>query len=91
MNDDFKLPLDQLPSIDRLDVLNVPEETGRLSHREIEITDCDGTHLVAKMAAGLWTAEEVTIAYLKRATIGQQLVLSSDVISISCFTDRLNS
>ncbi|KFZ24298.1 hypothetical protein V502_01222 [Pseudogymnoascus sp. VKM F-4520 (FW-2644)] len=34
----------------------------------------DATGLVETMAKGTWTAEEVTIAFLKRATIGHQLL-----------------
>lgn len=71
---EFELPATELPPKDQLNVLNVPAESGRLSVRELQITESDGTHLVSELAAGNWTAEEVTLAYLKRATIGQQLV-----------------
>lgn len=68
------LPQEKLPSLDRVNVLAVPEESGLLSQRELEITGSDATSLVRHMGAGEWTAEEVTIAFLKRATIGHQLV-----------------
>lgn len=68
------LPEDKLPSKDRLNVLDVPKESGLLSTTEMNITGSTATKLVKAMAAGTWTAEEVTIAFLKRATIGQQLV-----------------
>lgn len=68
------LPKDKLPSPDRTNVLNVPRESGILTERELEITMTDATGLVEVMAKGTWTAEEVTIAFLKRATIGHQLL-----------------
>jgi len=64
----------QCPPATRMNVLGVPEECGMLTPQEITITNSDATGLVQKMAVGEWTAEQVTIAYLKRATIGHQLV-----------------
>jgi amidase len=68
------LPEDKLPPKSRLNVFGVPEECGFLSSKELAITACDATGVVKMMASGDWTAEEVTIAFLKRATIGHQLV-----------------
>ncbi len=68
------LSQDKLPSLDRFNVLGVAEESGILSQKELEITASDATKLVHQMSIGAWSAEEVTIAFLKRATIGQQLV-----------------
>ncbi|RDW87968.1 hypothetical protein BP5796_03662 [Coleophoma crateriformis] len=68
------LPEDKLPAKNRLNVLDVPKESGLLSSTELSITESTATKLVEAMAAGTWTAEEVTIAFLKRATIGQQLL-----------------
>jgi hypothetical protein len=68
------LPADQLPSPERTNVLDIPRECGILTERELQITETDATGLVETMAKGIWTAEEVTIAFLKRATIGHQLV-----------------
>jgi amidase len=68
------LPADKLPSPERTNVLDVPRESGILTERELEITETDATGLVETMAKGTWTAEEVAIAFLKRATIGHQLV-----------------
>ncbi|KAK5057483.1 hypothetical protein LTR84_011483 [Exophiala bonariae] len=62
------------PSHGRLNVMDVPEESGRLSVEEILITNSDASGLVSKMEIGEWTAEQVTVAYLKRATIGHQLL-----------------
>jgi hypothetical protein len=68
------LRVDKLPSPERTNLLGVPRESGILSERELQITETDATGLVDTMAEGTWTAEEVTIAFLKRATIGHQLV-----------------
>ena len=68
------LPQDKLPSSDRLNVLDVAAQSGILSIKELEITASDATGLVEKMGAGIWSAEEVIIAFLKRATTGHQLV-----------------
>jgi len=71
---DWKLPQDKFPPTDRSNVLDVPKESGLLSQKELDITDSDATGLVKMMGTGEWSAEEVTVAFLKRATIGQQLV-----------------
>jgi len=71
----YLLPDSKLPPTSRLNVLSVPQESGLLSPKELQITETDATGLVEKMAAGEWTAEEVCVAFLKRATIGHQLVL----------------
>lgn len=88
----FKLSVAELPSEERRDVLNIPAESGKLSSRELQITESTATELVAQLAAGQWTAEEVTIAYLKRATIGQQLVNSYFYVyfRVKCLT-QVNS
>lgn len=71
---EWLLPADKLPSKDRLDVTGVPRECGLLSKTEISITETDASGLVEKMSTGEWTAEEVLVAFAKRATIGHQLV-----------------
>ncbi|KAL2061684.1 hypothetical protein VTL71DRAFT_7061 [Oculimacula yallundae] len=68
------LPQDKIPSPDRLRVLSIPEESGLLTVKELEITESNATQLVEEMGAGNWSAEEVTIAFLKRATIGHQIL-----------------
>jgi amidase len=74
INSEWLLPSSKLPSKDRLNVVDVPKESGLLTAKELEITETDAVNLVKKMAAGEWSAEEVVISFLKRATIGQQLV-----------------
>lgn len=74
IREQWLLPQEKLPSSDRVNVLAIPEESGLLSQTELEITGSDATSLVQKMGEGTWSAEEVVVAFLKRATIGHQLV-----------------
>lgn len=60
------------PPAERLNVLDVPKEN--MPEDEFEITELTATELVKRMAAGKLRAEDVTRAFLKRATIGHQLV-----------------
>jgi len=56
-------------------VLDVPRSCGILSEREIKITeDYDAVAIIAGIKAGELSAEEVTVAFCKRAAIAQQLV-----------------
>jgi amidase len=71
---EWLIPKQKLPEKDILNVLLVAEESGILSKDEILITETDATGLVEKMGAGEWKAEQVLIAFTKRATIGHQLV-----------------
>ncbi|KAL4795793.1 amidase signature domain-containing protein [Aspergillus venezuelensis] len=55
-------------------VLHVPRECGLLSSTELEITEkYDAASLVEAIAAAKYTAEEVAVAFCKRAAIAQQL------------------
>lgn len=55
--------------------LDIPRQSGILSESELAITEnyC-ATELVAELAAGKLTSEEVTVAFSKRAAIAQQLL-----------------
>lgn len=65
---------DKLPAKERLDVTDIPRECGLLTETELWITETDATGLVERMSAGEWSAEQVLVAFGKRATIGHQLV-----------------
>ncbi|KAF2220356.1 amidase [Elsinoe ampelina] len=55
-------------------VLDVPAKAGILTPRELQITsDYDAVDLVNALKKGILSAEEVTIAFCKRAAIAQQL------------------
>jgi len=75
------LPEDKLPSGDRLNVIKVPFESGILSEKELEITESDAIKLTDRMGSGTWTAEEVIVSFLKRATLGQQLASEEFIIT----------
>ena len=64
----------RLPDPSVLNVSDVPRRCGLLSDEELTITeDLSATQLVASLARGQWTAEQVIRAYLKRAGIAHQL------------------
>jgi hypothetical protein len=71
---EWLLPTEKLPGKDQLNVISVAKESGILTQKELDITETDATGLVERMAAGKLKAEEVLIAFAKRATIGHQLV-----------------
>jgi amidase len=68
------LPADKLPTKQQHNVTNVPYTCGILSTEELDMTEQTAAGLLSKYQSGAWKVEEVTIAFLKRATIGQQLV-----------------
>lgn len=68
------LPAHRLPSPDQKNVEDFAARSGALSDRELAITGMSATALVNGMAAGLLSAEEVVVSYLKRAVLGHQLV-----------------
>lgn len=67
-------PADSLPPVTQKNVIDFPKKSGLLSERELSITDLSATQLVAEMGAGKLKAEEVVVAFLKRAVLGHQLV-----------------
>ncbi|RDW59861.1 fatty-acid amide hydrolase [Coleophoma cylindrospora] len=74
VNKEWLLPADKVPSAEQLNVIDVPKTCGLLTAKELEITETSAGDMVKKMAAGEWTATEVVTSFLKRATIGQQLL-----------------
>ena len=74
-----KIPAEWLLQVDRYNDLSnfmeVPTTCGILDHIECDITsNHDATALLKKLKSGVWTAEQVTVAFCKRAAIVQQLV-----------------
>lgn len=56
-------------------VMDVPLACGLLNETESSITsDYDATALLEKLKAGVWSVEQVTVAFCKRAAIAHQLV-----------------
>ncbi|KAK1141010.1 hypothetical protein N8T08_009667 [Aspergillus melleus] len=65
---------DQIPPVSQKRVIDYPRESGMLSEQELLITRSTAADLVSQMSCGAWAAEEVMRAFLKRATMGQQLL-----------------
>ncbi|KAK2460815.1 hypothetical protein APHAL10511_007285 [Amanita phalloides] len=61
------------PPADQLDVTNIPEQSGILTEREVEITNANVDDLLSKLAVKTWSAVEVATAFAKRAVIAHQL------------------
>lgn len=70
--------------------MDMPLISGILNETECEITSkYDATALLEKLKAGVWTVEEVTVAFCKRAAVAHQLVRS--FISSTAFDLNLKS
>ncbi|TVY48476.1 putative amidase [Lachnellula occidentalis] len=62
------------PPSSTLDVRSIPRTSGILSSKELEITEThDATSLAQAIRSGSLTAEQVAIAFCKRAAIAQQV------------------
>lgn len=60
---------------DASNVMDVPLSCGLLDETEAKITsDYDGTALLEKLKAKVWSVEQVAVAFCKRAAIAHQLV-----------------
>lgn len=71
---EWKIPQEKLPGDDIRDVTGAAASSGILSERELAITDSLATEIVAKVGTGEWKAEEVTVAFCKRAALAHQVV-----------------
>lgn len=70
----WTLSPDQIPAKERRNVMKVPYESGNLTVQELDITEKGVAALHDGYRSGIFTVEQVTIAFLKRAVIGHQLV-----------------
>ena len=60
---------------DGANLMSVPKTSGILTEKEIRITsEYDAVDIVGAIKASTFTAEEVAVAFCKRAAIAQQLV-----------------
>ena len=74
---DAAIPKDWIvsaPSTERLNVLELPKETGLLTEFELEVTESVVEVLLPKLASGEWSSVDVTTAFYKRAIIAHQAV-----------------
>ena len=74
---EWVIPAHIFPPESQLDVTTFPEQSGWFSPVEIGITSTAASEILANIAAGVWTAEEVTRAFCKRAAAAHQLVSPS--------------
>jgi amidase len=71
---EFRVPQQQLPSEEQLDVTTWPKQSGWFSSEELDITDSTASQILQKVASKTWSSEKVTRAFCKRAAAAQQLV-----------------
>jgi amidase len=72
---DWRVPTERFHNI--TNVMDIPLTCGLLNETESRITsNYDATALLEKLKAGVWSVEQVTVAFCKRAAIAQQLVSS---------------
>ncbi|KAK4937079.1 hypothetical protein LTR10_022202 [Elasticomyces elasticus] len=83
----WRLPED-LVQPDQRNVSHVPAASGILSQEELSITSCDATAVLQKIHSGDWSAEQVCLAFCKRAAIAQQLV---NCLTEMCFDEALHT
>lgn len=69
---EYLVPLVQLEGLENR--IGLPEASGILTHRELEITALSATGLLQLLHNGTYTAVEVTTAFCKRAAIAHQAV-----------------
>lgn len=75
---EWRLPTsitDQISSKANISVLDIPENSGILTAKDLEITEkYDATDLLEMLRKKAFTSYEVTLAFCKRAAIAHQLV-----------------
>ncbi|RCI13550.1 hypothetical protein L249_5594 [Ophiocordyceps polyrhachis-furcata BCC 54312] len=85
---EWRVPAAQLPPRNQDCVLDWPASSGWLTTAEAAITSLSASNLVAKLASGETSSEEVTKAFCKRAAAAHQLV---NCLSETCFDRALTS
>lgn len=72
---DWRIPTESIQ--DATNVMDIPLTCGLLNETESRITsDYDATALLEQLKSGVWSVEQVVVAFCKRAAIAQQLVSS---------------
>lgn len=80
------IPDGSLPSPDEIFVQDFPHKSGFFTERELQLTESTASEVVARIAAGEWTATEVTTAVCKRAAVAQQLI---NCVTEICFDEGI--
>ncbi|PNS14323.1 Fatty-acid amide hydrolase 1 [Sphaceloma murrayae] len=71
--EEWRIPKDKLPPEEQASVVDWPKSSGFFTSHELEITEVTATAVLEKLRSREWTSEEVTLAFLKRAAVAQQL------------------
>ncbi|KAF3025950.1 hypothetical protein E8E14_014966 [Neopestalotiopsis sp. 37M] len=71
---EWLIPESLLPAADKEFVQDFPATSGLFTEKELVITESTASEVVDKIAAGEWTALEVTKAVCKRTSVAQQLI-----------------
>ncbi|KAH8743757.1 putative fatty-acid amide hydrolase [Diaporthe sp. PMI_573] len=66
-------PKPRIPPAHTVSVRDWAAQSGHLDTKQLEITTSVPSRLLEKMAVGIWTAEEVLVAFIIRATIAHHL------------------
>lgn len=75
----WRIPVESFQ--DAPSVMDVPLSCGLLDEAEAKITsNYDATALLEKLKSKVWSVEQVTVAFCKRAAITHQLVSSSSSV-----------
>ncbi|OCK82283.1 fatty-acid amide hydrolase [Lepidopterella palustris CBS 459.81] len=85
---EFLIPADIFPAESELDVIKFPKESKWFTAEELDITSTSASALLEKIATGVWTAEEVTTAFCKRAAAAHQL---TNCLSDAFFHEAIES
>jgi len=84
---EWLIPVDLLPPPSQTKVADFVATSGFFTDSEVEITASSATDITAKIAAGTWTAEQVTRAFSKSAAVAHQLVCLSRPIMRTYLAD----
>ncbi|KAK2798971.1 hypothetical protein FQN51_007199 [Onygenales sp. PD_10] len=85
---EWTIPTDIFPPQSQLDVTTFPTESGWFTPAELEITNSTAVQILEKTTTGVWSAENVTRAFCKRAAAAHQL---TNCLSETLFPEALAS
>jgi len=83
---EWTLPDTLLPPKETDFVQDFPRTSGFFTDRELQLTEATASEVVTRIAAGEWTALEVTTAVCKRAAVAQQLL---NCVTEICFEEGI--
>jgi amidase len=71
---EWLIPSNLMPADDVLDVTTFPKTSGLFTEEELKITAASASEIVDQISKKVWTAEKVTLAFCKTASVAHQLV-----------------